>query len=162
MKADLSKVEEGDLQKINATFAAWRDHVLPEATCSPASDHIVNYPVFDAERTQPEEDEVFIYSGYIPPGVHHITIYDPKDEAFYKMDNVAVFPREEDIKTTKKPDELAGIDNEAEEREAAEYHGDHYHYVRLHLYGDLIHDFSNRVGEFACRHDLDPVLFDLK
>lgn len=162
MKADLQKVEQEDLQKVNATFAAWREYVLPEATCSPASDHIVNYPVFDASRAPPAEDDIFVYTGYFPPGVHHVTIFDPLDGAFYKMDNVAVYPRVEEIKTTKRPDELTGIENEAEEREAAEYHGDHYHYVRLLLYGDLLYDFSNRVGEFTCHHDLDPVFLDLK
>jgi len=71
-----------------------------------------------------------MYSGYIHPGVHQITIFDPKDNTFYRMDNLAVYPRIEDIKISKKPDEFANIENEDEEREAAEYHGDHYRYIR--------------------------------
>ena len=78
------------------------------------------------------------------------------------MDNVAVYPREKDIQLSKKLDDFVDIENEEEEREAAQMHGDQYHFVRLQLYGDLYYDFSNRLGEFACRHDLDPAFLDIK
>ena len=78
------------------------------------------------------------------------------------MDNIAVYPRVEDLKVSKKIDEFAHMDDEDEQREAAEYQGEHYRYIRQFLYGDLTKDYSNRVAEFACHYDLDPVFIDLK
>lgn len=42
-----------------------------------------------------------MYAGYMKPGVHDIIIYEPFSKKFYKMQNLVVFPRAEEIKSTK-------------------------------------------------------------
>jgi hypothetical protein len=121
---------------------------------TPADDSSINYPEFDPENG--EEDDIFLYSGYMKPGVHDIVIFDPSEEKFYRLENLVIFPRKEDIKHSKQP--VDEDDNEAT-NEALEYHGTNYKYIRSRLYGNLLKDSSQRVVNLAYKYDTDPRFF---
>ena len=62
----------------------WRDYLKQDESQ-------VNYPLF--KQSDPEEDGIFIYSGYFKPGIHNLVIYDPILQKFLRIDNLVAFPR---------------------------------------------------------------------
>ena len=56
---------------------------------------VVNMPLFDKEN--PEENDIFVFSGYLEPKTHWVGIYDPILDKFFKKKDIIVFPREIDL-----------------------------------------------------------------
>ena len=123
MKNDKRKVQEEDLLEFNSFMVGWRDF-LPQ----PSDDSVINYPQFDVSK--PEEDDIFMYQGYMKPGVHNLIIYDPSSRKFFKMSNIVVFPRTEDIKIIKQVLDPKQVEDREEKREAMEYHGTNYTFIK--------------------------------
>ena len=52
-------------------------------------------PLFDKEN--PEENDIYVFSGYLEPKTHWIGIYDPVLDKFFEKKDIIVFPREIDL-----------------------------------------------------------------
>lgn len=142
MKNNTKLVDRDDLLEFNSHMVTWRDYIP-----KPDGDDFINYPTFDPGR--PEEDDIYIYAGYVKPGVHDIIIYEPFSKKFYKLKNFVVFPRVEDIKYTKPAVSTKDAEDLLERQDALEYHGTNYKVIKSFLYGSLLRDQSFKVSSFC-------------
>ena len=155
MKNDKRVVQEEDLLEFNSFMVSWRDF-LPQP--EPNDDSVVNYPLFDV--SMPDEDDIFLFSGYMKPGVHNLVIYEPSSQKFFKMSNLVVFPRTQKIELVKLPQlDAKQIEDKEEKREAMEYHGPNYSFIKQFLYGNLLRDFNRHMSNLAFEYDTDAKYF---
>jgi hypothetical protein len=52
---------------------------------------VLNTPYFDKNRET--EDDIFVFMGYVKPGVHTVYIYDPVTEDFLQSPSIVVQAR---------------------------------------------------------------------
>lgn len=57
---------------------------------------VVNHPHYDEDHE--DENDIYVFSGYMEPGKHQIYVYDPVTARFFKKRSVVVYPRSRDIK----------------------------------------------------------------
>jgi len=86
-------------EDINQFLCNWREKIIPWDTKELEENEIIinkqlviNKPVFDINN--PDENDIFIYSGYIKPGNHLIYLYDPVTNILYKKQDIYAFPNQ--------------------------------------------------------------------
>ena len=79
---------------------AWRERLIPfdqhminEGDLVIGSQLVINKPCFDSMRAN--ENDIYIWSGYVRPGMHKIYIFDPVMSAFYRRADIAVYPADD-------------------------------------------------------------------
>jgi hypothetical protein len=88
-------------------LCSWRDQLMPLPKVPPAeitpqcheSELVINSPLYDPRRE--DENDIYVYSGYMEPSSHQIYIFDPKSGKFFKRKNVLIYPRKKPIKERK-------------------------------------------------------------
>lgn len=51
-----------------------------------------------ARKPTREDDEIFMFAGFIRPGTHSFMVYDPVTKSYWKRDNIIVTPRDPSVK----------------------------------------------------------------
>jgi len=61
---------------------------------------VINNPLFNRHR--PDENDIYVFSGYIKPGNHYVYVFDPMTDRLYKKTEIIVFPRKNEKITHRK------------------------------------------------------------
>lgn len=115
-----------------------KDELNPEVT--------INEPVFNKDRSN--EDDIYVFSGYVKPGTHSIHVFDPQSKKFYKSQPILIRPREKGIKTEK-----FAHTNLGELIDDFYSHGNNYKALASYIFGHLPHDFGSNIGLRAYERD---------
>jgi len=97
INSDLNMLDKKDLEMMNLRLSNWRDFILSKEL--EKNEFFINSPIFDKKR--PNEDDIFVFSGYIAPGQHKIQVYDPHYKCFFESKTIYVQNRTEEIKDDK-------------------------------------------------------------
>lgn len=89
----------------------------------------LNIPYFN--QFKPEEDDIFVFQGYVQPGVHKIYIFDPITKEFLESKSVIVSERHRDTKFSNLPDKTDENQEIPGTTQA----------IRSHLFKDLQYDY---------------------
>ena len=88
-----------DFEYIDQYFSCWRDYITNNPKLEDIEMDNINKPkYFDKQQ---DENDIYMYSGYVKPGIHDAVVYSPADDLFYKMTNIAVFPSKQELKVQK-------------------------------------------------------------
>lgn len=99
-------------------MSEWRDRLID----SKPDCEVINRQIFDEKL--PNEDDIFVYSGYLKPGIHNIMLYDPQTQELYMKENQVIFPRKEELQLVKGEEPLGDL--EEQEVESRAYQGQNY------------------------------------
>lgn len=122
------------MEKINVSLSEWRERLLDNRP----DVEVINRPIFDEKN--PNEDDIFVYSGYLKPGIHNIMLYDPTTQELYMKENQVIFPRKEELQLVKGEEVLGDL--EEQEVEIRAYQGQNYETLISLIYGEVLSNFS--------------------
>jgi hypothetical protein len=175
------------MENLMRHFQDWRDVILPgvfdESTREEAMKgrRIINLPMFTAKKDDDgqipgdgsqedlddvldDDEEIYMYAGFVRPGKHTIIIYDPVNGHFYRKHNIFIRPRDKDtkIQNVDGPVPLKGVEVGVEtppptEQIIQQMKGPQFKVFQSHLYGDLLHDYNEKIVRMAAKTDLQGV-----
>lgn len=109
---------------------------------------VVNHPHFDEEFEN--EDDIFIFAGYVEPGKHQIYIHDPETGRIYRKKNVVVYPRS---KALKQKSAQSALEYEKEYVKTTS----NFKAAKSVIYGDILVDLQPKMIEFTFKKDIEAI-----
>lgn len=96
IEQDFSQTDKRIFAEIQTLMSNWRQYLLP-------TDHepamVLNIPYF--QDSKPVEDDIFVFHGFVKPGVHTVYVYDPETDEFLESNQIFIREREAEIQNAK-------------------------------------------------------------